>query len=94
MDGSQLTDEACEKLICGRLGADEDNLAPVGWFIEDLLNLYLKPPTLAARSLHPSAVSRPADPAIMWPPEHGQACKPDRSWWWPSGRVPTEYGRS
>lgn len=92
MDGSQLSDEACERLIGGCLAVDEDHLAPVGWFLEDLQTLYVKPPTRAARSLHPSAVARPASSDIFWPSESGRACRPGRGWWYPSAEPTKDDG--
>lgn len=75
-----LTDDACERLISGRLAEDEAALAPVVWFLEDLKSLYIRPIPRAVESLHPSATSRPAQ-MFPLPGRKTRACKPERSWW-------------
>jgi hypothetical protein len=75
-----LTDDACERLISGRLTEADSALSEVGWLLEDIRSLYNEPVPAAVKMLHPSAVARPARPAF-WPPERLRTCKPPRSWW-------------
>jgi hypothetical protein len=80
MDASMLTDDACERLISGRLTDGDSALSEVGWFLEDVRSLYNEPVPTAVKALHPAALARPAR-AAFWPPERVHTCKPPRSWW-------------
>jgi hypothetical protein len=75
-----LTDDACERLISGRLTDCDSELSEVGWFLEDVRSLYSEPVPTAVKMLHPAALAGPARPAL-WPPEMVRTCKPSRSWW-------------
>lgn len=76
-----LTDEACERLLSGRLTEAEAALAPVGWLIEDVRAMYVQPAPPAVRSLHPSTTSRPAPVPFTMLGGAARVCKPNRSWW-------------
>jgi hypothetical protein len=80
MDASMLTDDACERLISGRLTEEDAPLAEVSWFLEDIRSLFGRPVPTAVRMMHPSAVTKPAG-SVFWPPETLRTCKPPRSWW-------------
>lgn len=69
MDAIQLTDEACERLICGHLSEGDADLLPVRWFVEDLGSMYRRPVPQAVRAMHPSATGRTPGMAVVWPSE-------------------------
>lgn len=71
MDHSQLTDDACDRLIARPDTVTDFELAPLAWFIEDLRSRFAAAVPAAVRAMHPSATggSFPASLALRFHPE-------------------------
>lgn len=76
-----LTDEACERLLSGRLTEADAALRQVGWFLEDVRVTFSEPVPTAVRRMHPSAMGSKKSSGSFWPPEEQRQCRPPRSWW-------------
>lgn len=80
MDATQVTDEACERLLSGRPSDVDGSLADLCWFLQDVRSVFCEPIPLAVQTMHPAAVAKV--PAGALPPKNTSACKPGRSWWY------------
>lgn len=80
MDVTQITDEACERLLSGRPSDVDGALADLRWFLQDVRSVFCEPIPVAVRTMHPAAVAKM--PAGVHPPKNTSACKPRRSWWY------------
>jgi hypothetical protein len=80
MDATQITDEACERLLSGRPSDADAALADLCWFLQDVRSVFCEPIPVAVRTMHPAAVAKM--PAGTQPPKNTPACKPRRSWWY------------
>lgn len=79
MDATQISDDACERLLSGRLSDVDGALADLCWFLQDVRSVFCEPIPVAVRTMHPAAVAK--IPAGR-PPQNSAACKPRRSWWY------------
>jgi hypothetical protein len=80
MDATQISDEACERLLSGRPAEVDGALADLSWFLQDLRSVFCEPVPVAVKTMHPAAVAKIR--AGAHPPKDSPACKPRRSWWY------------
>lgn len=81
MDATQISDEACERLLSGHPSDVDIALADLSWFLQDLKAVFCEPVPMAAKNMHPAAVAKSLS-AGPPPPKDSTVCKPSRSWWY------------
>lgn len=80
MDATQISDDACERLLSGRVSDIDTALADLCWFLQDVKSVFCEPIPVAVKTMHPAAVAKIS--AGAQPPKNSPACKPRRSWWY------------
>lgn len=81
MDAARLTDQACERVLAGRLNAGDEDLQPLRWLLEDVKSLFGGSVPRAAHAMHPAAVTRHPSTAPRLEQGTARSCKPERIWW-------------